>query len=126
MTIVTLGPILRFALEARQMLVEGGIDAGVVDLRFASPLDAALLRQLASSTKAVLLAEETTRSTGLYDAVFETLVGAGMAVSHIGRCGVPDAFPVQDKRGHLLKTYHLDTQGMAEAARSLVTGAAGH
>jgi 1-deoxy-D-xylulose-5-phosphate synthase len=123
-TIVTLGPILRFALEARQSLLEGGIDAGVVDLRFASPLDAALLRQLAGSTKAVLLAEETTRSTGLYDAVLEILVGAGMGVSRIGRCGVPNAFPVQDKRGHLLSTYHLDAQGMTEAARSLVTGVA--
>jgi 1-deoxy-D-xylulose-5-phosphate synthase len=123
-TILTLGPILRFALEARQMLREGGIDAGVVDLRFASPLDAAPLRQLAGSTKAVVLAEETTRSTGLYDAVLEILVGAGMGVAHIGRCGVPNAFPVQDKRGHLLSTYHLDAQGMAETARSLVTGVA--
>jgi transketolase C-terminal domain/subunit len=71
----------------------------------------------------VLLAEEATRSTGLYDAVFETLVQAGMSVSRIGRCGVPDVFPVQDKRGHLLSTYQLDAQGLAAAARALVTGA---
>jgi len=125
-TIVTFGPILRFALEARRTLTGEGIDAGVVDLRFASPLDAALLRGLAGTTKAVLLAEEATRSAGLYDAVFEILVEAGMAVSHIGRCGVPDAFPVQDKRAHLLSTYQLDAQGMAGAARALVTGATGH
>jgi len=125
-TIVTFGPILRFALEARRTLTGEGIDAGVVDLRFASPLDAALLRGLAGTTKAVLLAEEATRSAGLYDAVFEILVEAGMAVSRIGRCGVPDAFPVQDKRAHLLSTYQLDAQGMADAARALVTGATGH
>jgi 1-deoxy-D-xylulose-5-phosphate synthase len=122
-TIVTLGPILRFALEARQILADQGIHAGVADLRFAHPLDALLLRQLAGSTGAVLLAEEATRSTGLYDAVFETLVQAGMSVSRIGRCGVPDVFPVQDKRGHLLSTYQLDAQGLAAAARALVTGA---
>jgi len=125
-TIVTFGPILRFALEARRTLTGEGIDAGVVDLRFASPLDAALLRGLAGTTKAVLLAEEATRSAGLYDAVFEILVEAGMAVSRIERCGVPDAFPVQDKRAHLLSTYQLDAQGMAGAARALVTGATGH
>jgi len=125
-TIVTFGPILRFALEARRTLTGEGIDAGVVDLRFASPLDAALLRGLVGTTKAVLLAEEATRSAGLYDAVFEILVEAGMAVSRIGRCGVPDAFPVQDKRAHLLSTYQLDAQGMAGAARALVTGATGH
>jgi len=125
-TIVTFGPILRFALEARRTLTGEGIDAGVVDLRFASPIDAALLRGLAGTTKAVLLAEEATRSAGLYDAVFEILVEAGMAVSRIGRCGVPDAFPVQDKRAHLLSTYQLDAQGMAGAARALVTGATGH
>ncbi len=125
-TIVTLGPILRFALEARRMLAEQGIDAGVADLRFARPLDTELLRQLAGSTGGVLLAEETTRSAGLFDIVFETLVQAGMSASHIGRCGVPDVFPVQDKRGHLLSIYRLDAQGLAAAAQALVTRATDH
>jgi 1-deoxy-D-xylulose-5-phosphate synthase len=125
-TIVSFGPILRSALEARLMLADQGIDAGVVDLRFASPLDLELLRTLAGSTGAVLVAEEATRSAGVYDRIFQTLVGAGMSALRIGRCGVPDVFPLQDKRGHLLSTYGLDAQGMAAAARALATGATGH
>ncbi|MHB8071347.1 MAG: 1-deoxy-D-xylulose-5-phosphate synthase [Candidatus Cryosericum sp.] len=125
-TIVSFGPILKSALEARLLLADQDIDAGVVDLRFAAPLDIELLRTLAGSTGAVLVAEEATRSAGIYDRVFQTLVGAGMSALRIGRCGVPDVFPLQDKRGRLLSTYGLDAQGMAAAARALVTGATGH
>jgi deoxyxylulose-5-phosphate synthase len=94
-----------------------------VDLRFAQPLDTGLLTRLAATCQAVLVAEETTRSTGVYDAVVEVLTRAGMNIAHIGRCGVPDMYPVQDKRAHLLSTYQLDAQGLAGAARALLAGA---
>jgi transketolase C-terminal domain/subunit len=48
-----------------------------------------------------------------------------MNISRIGRCGVPDAFPVQDKRAHLLSIYQLDAEGLARAARALLAGADG-
>lgn len=121
--IVTLGPVLRSALEARRMLASEGVQAGVVDLRFVRPLDAELLRRLAGTSRAVLVAEETTRSTGIYDDVLEVLVGAGMGIAHIGRSGPADAFPVQDKRAHLLSTYGLDAQGLARAAHALADAA---
>jgi 1-deoxy-D-xylulose-5-phosphate synthase len=121
--IVSLGPVLRSALEARKVLAGDGVQACVADLRFAQPLDTGLLTRLAGTCRAVLLAEETTRSTGIYDAVVEALVRSGMNISCIGRCGVPDAFPVQDKRAHLLSTYQLDAQGLARAAQALLAGA---
>lgn len=121
--IVSLGPVLRSALEARKILANDGVQACVVDLRFAQPLDTGLLTRLAGTCRAVLLAEETTRSAGVYDAVVEALVHSGMDISLIGRCGVPDAFPVQDKRAHLLSAYHLDAQGLAGAAQTLLAGA---
>lgn len=120
--IVTLGPVLRSALEARRLLAGEGVQAGVVDLRFVQPLDIDLLRQLPRTCRAVLVAEETTRSTGIYDAILEVLVRAGMDIGRIGRSGPGDAFPVQDKRSHLLSTYGLDPQGLARAARALVGG----
>jgi transketolase C-terminal domain/subunit len=48
-----------------------------------------------------------------------------MNIARIGRCGVPDAFPAQDKRAHLLSTYQLDAQGLALAARALLAGTDG-
>ncbi|RIE06329.1 1-deoxy-D-xylulose-5-phosphate synthase [Candidatus Cryosericum terrychapinii] len=121
--IVSLGPVLRSALEARKILAGDGVQACVADLRFAQPLDTGLLTRLAGTCRAVLLAEETTRSTGVYDAVVGALVRSGMNISCIGRCGVPDAFPVQDKRAHLLSTYQLDAEGLACAAHALLAGA---
>jgi 1-deoxy-D-xylulose-5-phosphate synthase len=123
--IVSLGPVLRSALEARTVLAGDGIHACVVDLRFAQPLDTGLLMRLAGACRAVLLAEETTRSTGVYDAVVEALARSGMSIARIGRCGVPDAFPAQDKRAHLLSSYQLDAEGLARAARALLAGADG-
>ena len=123
--IVSLGPVLRSALEARTILAGDGVQACVVDLRFAQPLDIGLLTRLAGTCRAVLLAEETTRCTGVYDAVVESLVRSGMNISRIGRCGVPDAFPVQDKRAHLLSAYRLDAEGLARAAHALLDGADG-
>jgi 1-deoxy-D-xylulose-5-phosphate synthase len=123
--IVSLGPVLRSALEARTVLAGDGIHACVVDLRFAQPLDTGLLMRLAGTSRAVLLAEETTRSTGVYDAVVEVLARSGMSIARIGRCGVPDAFPAQDKRAHLLSSYQLDAEGLARAARALLAGADG-
>ena len=123
--IVSLGALLRSALEARTLLAAEGIHACVVDLRFAQPLDTGLLVLLAGTCRAVLLAEETTRSTGVYDAVVEVLARSGMSIARIGRCGVPDAFPAQDKRAHLLSSYQLDAEGLARAARALLAGAGG-
>jgi 1-deoxy-D-xylulose-5-phosphate synthase len=121
--IVSLGPVLRSVLEARKILAGEGVHACVADLRFAQPLDTGLLIRLAGTCRAVLLAEETTRSTGVYDTVVEALVRSGMNISCVGRCGIPDAFPVQDKRAHLLSTYQLDAEGLARAAHALLAGA---
>lgn len=123
--IVSLGALLRSALEARTLLAAGGVHACVVDLRFAQPLDTGLLMRLAGTCGAVLIAEETTRSTGVYDAAVEALARSGMSIARIGRCGVPDAFPAQDKRAHLLSSYQLDAGGLARAARALLAGAGG-
>ncbi|MCE5193749.1 MAG: 1-deoxy-D-xylulose-5-phosphate synthase [Candidatus Cryosericum sp.] len=118
--IVTLGPVLRSALEARKLLAREGIDAGVVDLRFVQPMDTGLLERLAGTCRTVLVAEETTRSTGIYDAVLEVLVRAGMNITCIGRAGPGDAFPPQDKRSHLLSVYGLDAAGLVRAAHAVL------
>ena len=120
--LVSLGPILRTVLEARRLLAGEGIEAAVADLRFARPLDAALIQRIAASCSSVLVIEETTRSSGIYDEILELLVRSGMGIGHIARAGIPDEYPVQDKRSHLLSVYGMDAQGLAQAARRLVTG----
>ncbi len=121
--IVALGPVVHNALAAQNILAQRGIQACVVDLRFARPLDADLLTWLASTCHAVLVAEETTRSAGIFDAVTEILVAGGMKTTSIGRCGVPDGFPAQDKRLHLLSIYQLDAEGLARSAQALLQAA---
>jgi 1-deoxy-D-xylulose-5-phosphate synthase len=118
--IVVLGPAVRNALAAQDLLAQQGIRACVVDLRFARPLDTDLLTWLADSCRTVLVAEEAARSSGIYDTISGVLFAGGMKMASVGRCGIPDVFPVQDKRGHLLSAYGLDAQGLADAARKLL------
>lgn len=124
--LVALGPVLHNALEAQTILAQRGIQACVVDLRFARPLDVDLLTWVASSCRTVLLAEEAARSAGVFSAVTDVLVRAGMDIRAVGRCGVPDAFPVQDRRAHLLSMYRLDAEGLAESAQSLLEATSRH
>jgi 1-deoxy-D-xylulose-5-phosphate synthase len=106
---LTLGPVAEQALEAVNTLRERGIEACVADLRFARPLDTALLRQLAQSCRAVLLV---------------ALAEAGMPMRALGRCGIPDIFPVQDKRSHLMASFGMDAEGLVRQAVSLLDAAA--
>jgi len=120
--LISLGPVLRNALDARRTLAGDGIEATVADLRFARPLDVALIQRIAASCRSVLVIEEATRSSGVYDEILELLVRSGMDIGRIARAGIPDEYPVQDKRSHLLSVYGMDAQGLAQAARRLVTG----
>ncbi|HNW84196.1 MAG TPA: transketolase C-terminal domain-containing protein, partial [Candidatus Cryosericum sp.] len=120
--LISLGPVLRNSLDARGILASRGIEAAVVDLRFARPLDAALLQSIAGSCRSAVVIEEATRSSGVYDEILELLVRSGMDIGRIARAGVPDEYPVQDKRSHLLSVYGMDAQGIAQTAERLVTG----
>ncbi|MEI6447435.1 MAG: 1-deoxy-D-xylulose-5-phosphate synthase [Actinomycetes bacterium] len=79
------------ALEAVELLSEQGIDPTVVDARFAKPIDAGLVAQLAAEHDLLVTIEEGVLQGGFGSAVLETLNEAGVQ-SRVLRVGLPDRF----------------------------------
>src|SRR3954447_6232918 len=61
------------ALEAADLLADGGIEVTVADARFAKPLDTGLLAQLAAEHELLVTVEEGVLAGGFGSAVWETL-----------------------------------------------------
>ncbi len=79
------------ALEAVGILAEQGIDPTVVDARFAKPIDAGLIAQLAAEHDLLVTVEEGVLQGGFGSAVLETLNESGVQ-SRVLRVGLPDRF----------------------------------
>jgi 1-deoxy-D-xylulose-5-phosphate synthase len=79
------------ALEAADLLAERGLEVTVADARFAKPIDAGLVAQLAAEHELLVTIEEGVLAGGFGSAVWETLSDAGL-VARILRVGLPDQY----------------------------------
>ena len=79
------------AAEAAQLLGELEIGTSVVDARFAKPIDAALMAQLAAEHDLLVTVEEGVLAGGFGSAVWETLNEMGV-VPRMLRVGLPDRY----------------------------------
>jgi 1-deoxy-D-xylulose-5-phosphate synthase len=96
--IVGYGSGVQKALEAADLLAEGGLDVTVADARFAKPLDRPLLSQLAAEHELLVTVEEGVLQGGFGSAVWEELNEAGAAdLPHILRVGLPDRYVTHGK-----------------------------
>jgi 1-deoxy-D-xylulose-5-phosphate synthase len=79
------------ALGAADALAERGLDVTVADARFAKPLDAGLVAQLAAEHDLLVTVEESMLMGGFGSAVLETLADSG-AATRVLRVGLPDRY----------------------------------
>ena len=79
-------------LEAADRLAAGGLDATVVDARFAKPIDAALMAQLAAEHELLVTVEEGILAGGFGTAVWESLDEDAVEGARILRVGLPDRY----------------------------------
>jgi 1-deoxy-D-xylulose-5-phosphate synthase len=85
------------ALEAADLLAEGGLDVTVADARFVKPIDLELMRTLAGDHELLVTIEEGVLSGGFGSAVWEALNDAAVAVPRILRIGLPDRYVTHGK-----------------------------
>jgi len=83
------GSMVYPAMQAAELLTEHGIQATVVNARFAKPLDTELILPLAQEIGKVVTLEEGCVTGGFGSAVAEALLDAGIVVP-VKRLGVPD------------------------------------
>jgi 1-deoxy-D-xylulose-5-phosphate synthase len=84
------------ALEAAALLEGRGLDVTVADARFAKPIDAGLMAQLAAEHDLLVTIEEGVLAGGFGSAVWETLGEMGLT-PRILRVGLPDRYVTHGK-----------------------------
>jgi 1-deoxy-D-xylulose-5-phosphate synthase len=89
--IVGYGTGVQQGLAAAELLAESGLEVTVADARFAKPLDAGLLAQLAAEHDLLVTIEEGVLAGGFGSAVWECLSEGGPA-PRILRIGLPDRY----------------------------------
>jgi len=89
--IVGYGSGVARGLRAAELLAENGLDVTVADARFAKPVDAGLMAQLAAEHELLVTIEEGVLQGGFGSAVWECLSEAGPA-PRILRIGLPDRY----------------------------------
>jgi 1-deoxy-D-xylulose-5-phosphate synthase len=109
--ILAFGTMLYPALQAAQNL-----NATVVNMRWAKPLDTELLLQIASSHGALVTVEEGALMGGAGSAVLEALQDAGVTVPVL-RLGVPDVFTEHGDPVKILSQLGLDAVGIEHSVR---------
>lgn len=87
------GSMVSVAMEAASILREEGIDAGVVNLRFAKPLDTGMLTSVVARYSHIVTLEEGVLKGGVGSAVLEWLaLSDHLGRVHVRMIGVPDQY----------------------------------
>ena len=107
--ILAFGTLLYPALAAAEQL-----DATVVNMRWAKPLDTTLLLDIAARHTAVVTVEEGAVMGGAGSAVAEALNAAGVTVPLL-HLGLADEFIEHGDPAHLLSLQGLDAAGIAQS-----------
>jgi 1-deoxy-D-xylulose-5-phosphate synthase len=107
------------ALEAADLLAEGGLEVTVADARFAKPIDAGLMAQLAAEHDLLVTVEENVLAGGFGSAVLETLADSGV-VPRVLRVGLPDRYVTHGKPALLHREVGFTGQRIAERIEAAI------
>ncbi|MGH2865737.1 MAG: transketolase C-terminal domain-containing protein, partial [Solirubrobacteraceae bacterium] len=108
------------ALEAAAELRSTDIGVTVVDARFAKPIDAGLMAQLAAEHDLLVTIEEGALAGGFGSAVWETLNDAG-TTARILRVGLPDRFVAHGKPALLHEEVGYTGERIAERVAAAIS-----
>lgn len=118
-----IGSMVQSAVESAVLLEQQGISTGIVNMRFAKPLDEKLLVEHAKRYKKIIVVEEGVLAGGVGSAVLETLNRYELLEQCDLLClGTPDEFVVHGDKKLLFCDLGLDTQSIADKAAAFVKG----
>jgi 1-deoxy-D-xylulose-5-phosphate synthase len=116
LVIWALGPLVHEALGAAERLARRGIRIGVVDARFAKPIDGELLTRHAREYRYLYTLEEHQRAGGFGSAVLEACTRLPEATARVRLLGIPDRFVEHmSSRREQLAAVGLDTDGIEKS-----------
>src|SRR5581483_4313914 len=111
------GSLFPTCVKAAEKLRQEGLDIGVVNARFAKPLDKSTVLRAVEELPLVVTVEEGTLEGGFGSAVLEAANSAGLDTRHVLRLGIPDRFIEHGERAELLADLGLDVNGLCQSVR---------
>lgn len=115
--LVAYGSLFPTCVKAAEMLRKEGIEIGVINARFAKPLDRTTLLRAVEQLPLVVTVEEGVLEGGFGSALLEAANATGVDTSNIVRLGLPDRFIEHGERGELLADLGLDAPGIVRTVR---------
>jgi len=116
LVIFALGTMVEIARQAAEELKEYGIQATLVNARYAKPLDEHLIVNLIQKCKKAITIEENVLQGGFGSGVLELLEEKGINGFHLRRIGLPDCYIEHGPRSLLLDKYGLNVSSLMEVA----------
>ncbi len=121
LAILGFGAIRNEAVKAVQQLNELGIHPAHYDLRFAKPLDEALLHQVFQKFDKIITVEDGSLQGGIGSAVLEFMADHGYH-SQVVRLGIPDKIIEHAEQNAQWKHAHYDADAIVSEAKKLCNG----
>lgn len=118
--LLAFGNMVQVAEDAATILAAEGIEARVVNMRFAKPLDEALLVELAEAGTPILTIEEGTTAGGLGGAVLEFYAKQRILDVNVFPIGLPDQFIEHGSQQELRDSIGLNAETLVETVRTSV------
>ena len=114
-TVIACGLMVKYALQASDILEKDGISTAVIDMHTIKPIDKELILRYNKQTKVIVTAEEHSIIGGLGSAVAEVIAGVGQA--KFSRVGVEDKFGKSGNPDMLFKEYGLTCEHIVEEVK---------
>jgi 1-deoxy-D-xylulose-5-phosphate synthase len=108
------------SLQAAKELARHEIEVTVADARFAKPIDAGLMAQLAAEHDLLVTVEEGVLAGGFGTAVWETLNETGTTIPRILRVGLPDRYVTHGKPALLHEEVGYTGERIAERVQAAI------
>jgi 1-deoxy-D-xylulose-5-phosphate synthase len=117
LALVAYGAMVEPCLEVAKALAENGISATVLNARFAKPIDADAIEEIALRHPLLVTVEDHTLQAGFGSAVAEVVIDRGLNRTRVVRLGIPDKFVEHGSRPELLHRIGLSAEAIAERCR---------
>ena len=121
--LIAYGSLFPSCVKAAERLRQEGLSVGVINARFAKPIDKQTLFRAVEDVPLVVTVEEGTLQGGFGSALLEAANTAALDTRHIIRLGIPDFFIEHGERSELLAELGLDVDGICQTVRSGVSPA---
>ncbi len=119
-SLIALGSMVEVAWDVALELEKSGIEAEVINARFAKPLDLAAFAESAQRTGAVVTLEENVRIGGFGQQVRDGLADAGLGGLPFAICALPDAFVEHGTQPLIRKDCGLDAASITQRVQQLL------